>query len=317
MSDQEPARKLEDFRDALAAFLERLSEDRTVLAAVLQGTLDESTIWRKDALSLWVIEMDGVTRRLKADGEDERVWRTLCENGVNLHVELIPRSRFKRMVEGSSRTAFTCNFFARREVVYCADPSIERWFREADSLATGDQEKELLVGTTGVIHARRWAGRVFEIKRDLQRTVEALMWAAHELAGVEIVRRGEVYEHRFITKAAEYEPDLFRTVYFDVVGRKPTRKALRAALDRIDVYLDERGVDQLKPLVAYLAKQKRVVPLSEIADHFAHTQLYPWHLEAACEWLEEQGELEKVSAPFRITKKSRVDVEEPAYYLHA
>ena len=38
-------------------------------------------------------------------------------------------------------------------------------------------------------------------------------------------------------------------------------------------------------------------------------------LEAACEWLEEIGQLEKVSAPFKMTKKSRSSVEEPAYFL--
>jgi len=317
LAEQEPVRKLETYREALGAFVERLKEDRTILAAVLLGTLDETTIWRKDGLALWVIEMDGVTRRLRSDGEGERIWRTFCELGVNLHAELIPRSRFKRMVEGGSRTAFTSNFFARREIVHCVDPSIERWFAEADSLATKDQEKELMVATTWVIHARRWAERVFTIKGDLQLTVEALLWAAHALASAEIVRKGEIYEHEFIYKALEYEPELFKTVYLDVVGREPNAEVLRKALDRVGSYLDQKGFAQLKPLVAYLEKQKRVVPFSEIADHFAHTQLYPWHLEAACEWLELEGRLEKLSAPFKVTKKSRVEVEEPAYFLDA
>jgi hypothetical protein len=71
----------------------------------------------------------------------------------------------------------------------------------------------------------------------------------------------------------------------------------------------------LRPVLSYLRKEKRLVPLSELADHFAHSQLYPWHLESACEWLERKGLLEKLSAPFKLTKRSLERVEEPAYYL--
>ena len=91
------------FEKALALFLERVSADSNLLAAVLVGSLTEETVWRRNSISLWLIEKDGVTRRLRADGDDPRVFRTLVEEGVNLHVELIPRSRFKRMVEGSAR----------------------------------------------------------------------------------------------------------------------------------------------------------------------------------------------------------------------
>jgi hypothetical protein len=90
---------------------------------------------------------------------------------------------------------------------------------------------------------------------------------------------------------------------------------LSRALDAIDGYLDKHYQVHLKPLLAFLKKQNRVVPLSEIGDQFAFSQLHPWHLESACEWLERKGLLEKVSAPFKLTKRSSEQVEEPAYFL--
>ena len=74
---------------------------------------------------------DGVSRRLPSDGNDERVFRILVENGINIHAEVIPRSRFKKMVEGASRTAFSCSFFAHRQIVYSQDASIDSWFKKA------------------------------------------------------------------------------------------------------------------------------------------------------------------------------------------
>jgi uncharacterized protein len=58
-----------------------------------------------------------------------------------------------------------------------------------------------------------------------------------------------------------------------------------------------------------------VVPLSEMSDHFAFSQLHPWHLESTCEWLERKGLLQKFSAPFKLTKRGPERVEEPAYFL--
>ena len=94
--------KLTRFRAALDLFLERIEQDKNILAVVLVGSLDDETIWRKDKLYLWLIEVDGVTKRLKADGEDTDVYRWLCEEGINLHAHMIPRSRFRKMVEGLS-----------------------------------------------------------------------------------------------------------------------------------------------------------------------------------------------------------------------
>ena len=133
MTKYDDAAEIARFEAALHQLIERIAEDRYVLAVVLVGSLSTETIWQRESLGLWIIEADGVSRRLPSDGKDERVFRILVENGINIHAEVIPRSRFKQMVEGASRTAFSCNFFAHRQIVYSKDPSIESWFKKANS----------------------------------------------------------------------------------------------------------------------------------------------------------------------------------------
>lgn len=304
--------KLARFQTALKLFLERLADDNNILAAVLVGSLDEETIWRKDHLYLWLIEVDGVTKRLKADGDDADIYRWLCEEGINVHVHLIPRSRFRKMVEGTSRTSFSCNFFAKRELVHCKDQSIAKWFKTADQAATKDREKELLATTTWAIHAAQHARKQLFVKEDLELARQTLLWGAHSMAAMEVVRSGKVYEHEPIYRAIELHPELFQTVYVDVLAKK-SKKVMHAALKALDEYLQQHWKSNLKPLIHFLKKHGGSVPLTELGEHFAFSQLHPWHLESACEWLEEQGLVEKLSAPFKLTKKSRVDVEEPAY----
>jgi hypothetical protein len=315
MTRNDDGEKIVRFQSALDQLIERIAEDRYVLAVVLVGSLSAETIWHRESLWLWIIEADGVTRRLPSDGNDERIFRVLVENGINVHAEVIPRSRFKKMVEGASRTAFSCNFFAERKIVYSKDPSIESWFKKANSLAVKDQERELLTFSTWTIHAVRHARKRLEIKGDLELAAQETLGAAHSVAHTEIIRRGQVWEQDVIYKAIDGNPALFQVIYLDVLAKRKNRRVLTAALDAIDGYLDKHYRAHLKPLLAYLKKQNRVVPLSEMSDYFAFSQLHPWHLESACEWLERRGLLQKLSAPFKLTKRSLERIEEPAYML--
>src|ERR1700724_43427 len=315
MTQDDDVEKVGRFKAALNQLVERIAEDRYVLAIVLVGRLSSETIWHRESLGLWIIEADGVSRRLPSDGNDERVFRILVENGINIYAEVIARNRFKMMVEGASRTAFSCNFFAHRQIVYSKDPSIESWFKKANAIATKDQERELLAFSTWTIHAHRHARKRLDIKGDLELAAQETLSAAHSVAHTEIIRQGQVWEQDVIYRAMEGAPALFQTIYLDVLAKRKNRRVLSKALDAIDGYLDKHYQAHLKPLLGYLKKQNRVVPLSEIGDHFAFSQLHPWHLESACEWLESKGLLQKFSAPFKLTKRSQERVEEPAYLL--
>ena len=310
----EPVESSREMQQALDSFVELLEKDRNILAAVRVGSFDEELMWWKESIGLWIIEVDGVTRRLKSDGNEERIYRTLVQDGINIHAEIIPRTRFKQMVEGSSRTAFSCNFFALRELVYCDDPSIAKWFDAANKVATKDQDNERMIAMTWAMRAARFTRKRLERKDDLDLAFEAYLWAVHSIACVEVISDGKVYEHTALYKAMELNPDLFQEIYTDLISRKRTKKKLIAALDRIDEYVQDHAERYLRPLLKFLKKEKRTVPLSQICDHFAHSQIYPGHLESACEWLEREGIIEKLSMPFRITKKSRTEVEEPAYF---
>ncbi|MEX2664997.1 hypothetical protein [Candidatus Uabimicrobium amorphum] len=311
--DKSLSEKCTRFQNALDMFVSRVSEDKWIQAVVLIGEISEETIWHKERLFLWVIEVDNVTKRRKSDGGDERIFRTYVEDDINIVVELIPRTRFKLMVEGNSRTAFTHNFFAKRLVVHSKDPSIDRWFTQANQLATSDQDTALLIAMTWVIHPLKYIDKLINIKKDAELARQELIGVAHSLASIEIILRGEIYEHQLIYKALDYNPDLFSVVYEDILGRQRSFSKLKKALQTVRDYVHENDTRYLRPLIKFFKAHRQIVPLSHICDNFAHTQIYPWHIASACEWLADKGVLEKVSLPIRVTKKSTVDVEEPAY----
>ena len=176
MTQKEDAAEVARFKAALNQLIERIAEDRYVLAVVLVGSLSTETIWARETLGLWIIEADGVSRRLPSDGKDERIFRILVENGINIHAEVIPRSRFKKMVEGASRTAFSCNFFAMRQIVYSKDPVDRELVQEGQRVATRTRNANCSMFSTWTIHAHRHARKRLDIKGDLELAAQEMIW---------------------------------------------------------------------------------------------------------------------------------------------
>src|SRR5262249_30217849 len=156
-------------------------------------------------------------------------------------------------------TAFSCNFFAHRHIVYSKDPSIEGWFKKANSVAIKDQERELLVFSTWTIHDHRHARKRLDIKGDLELAAQETLSAAHSIAHTEIIRQGRICEQDVIYRAMEGDPPLFQTIYLDVLAKRKSKRVLASALDAIDGYLDKHYRAHLKPLLGYLKKQNRVL----------------------------------------------------------
>ena len=84
-------------------------------------------------------------------------------------------------------------------------------------------------------------------------------------------------------------------------------------LSQVNGYLEEKTDRLFRPLLDYLTECAEVCSLSEINGYF-RKKIQGGGLEEACEWLVRQDIIEKLSSPIHLTEKSRIKVEEPAYY---
>ncbi|MBI2150357.1 MAG: hypothetical protein HYU27_07110 [Acidobacteria bacterium] len=67
--------------------------DRSVLAAILRGSLSHDTVWAKSGIDLVLVTID--------DKKVETADMALYADGVNVHAFLVPRAEFRKTVEGS------------------------------------------------------------------------------------------------------------------------------------------------------------------------------------------------------------------------
>ena len=93
------------FTEALDELVTQVKEDRSVLAAILCGSLAHDTVWARSDIDLALVTID--------DKKVASASLSLYVGGVNVHAFLIPRAEFRKTVEGSVRNSFMHSLLAK------------------------------------------------------------------------------------------------------------------------------------------------------------------------------------------------------------
>ena len=292
------------FTAALDALVAQVRHDRSILAALLCGSLSHDTVWAKSDIDLVFITIDDI--KVSPEGI------ALYAEGVNVHAILIPRAEFRRMVEGSVQNSFIHSLLAKGRLLYTHDETIARLCEGLHELGGRDKEIQLLRAATGALPAVYKAHKWLVTRGDLDYTALWILYAATSLAQVEVIGAGMVADREVIPQAMKLNPALFEVIYTGLLNSKKTRASVVAALDAVDRYLSARAPSLFAPVLAYLRETGEARSCAELEHHFAR-HVGVSQVTTACEYLADQGLIGKVSAPARLTKRSNVGVQELAF----
>jgi hypothetical protein len=293
------------FTEALDALVEQVQGDRSVLAALLCGSLSHDTVWAKSDIDLVLVTIDDK----KVDRDD----LALYADGVNVHAILIPRAEFRKMVEGSVRNSFLHSFLAKGRLLYSHDPTIPDLCTRLGEIGARDTQIQLLRAATAALAASYKAHKWFLTRGDLDYTALWILYAATPLAQLEVIGAGQLADREVIPQALQLNPALFKTVYTGVLNTKKTRRRVQAALDAVDHYLAQRAATLFGPVIDYLREAGEARSSGEIEAHFQRNYDVGG-VTTACEYLADQGLLGKAATPVRLTKRSNVTVQELAFF---
>src|SRR6185436_7273490 len=121
------------FATALEALLRQVRQDRSILAAVLCGSLSHDTVWEKSDIDLVLVTVDD--KKIAASDV------ALYADGVNIHAFLMPRAEFRRTVEGSAGNSFMHALLVKGRLLYTHDPTVGDLFASLSTI--GDRDTEL------------------------------------------------------------------------------------------------------------------------------------------------------------------------------
>jgi uncharacterized protein len=295
----------ERFKAALDALIEQVKEDRSVLAAILCGSLSHDTVWVKSDIDLIFVTIDDK----KAPEGD----LALYADGVNVHALLVPRAQFRKMVEGSIRNSFMHSLLAKGRLLYTHDETITDLFARLPEIGARDTQIQLLSAATRALAPIYKAHKWLLTRGDLEYTALWILYAATPLAQIEVIGRRLLADREVIPQAMKLNPAFFKTVYADLLNSKKTRKNVQDALESVDRYLAQRAATLFGPVIDHLREVVEARSCSEIEGHFQRN-LGVSGVTAACEYLADRGLIGKASTPVQLTKKSNIEVQELAFF---
>jgi hypothetical protein len=293
------------FLAALDHLVDQVKVDRSVLAALLCGSLSHDTVWTKSDIDLVLVTVD--------DKKVELSGLSLYADGVNVHAILIPRTEFRMMVEGSVRNSFTHSFLTKGRLLYTHDPTIATLCATLADMGQRDKQVQLLRAATDALPAIYKAHKWFVTRGDLDYTALWILYAATPLAQVEVIDAGRLADREVIPQAIVLNPAFFKTVYTDLLNVPKTRERVQAALEAIDRYVAGRATTVFGSILDHLREVGEARSCREIEEHFER-HFGVGGVTTACEYLADQGLIGTASTPTRLTKKSNVEVQELAFF---
>ena len=300
-----PISTQQKFNEALDALVERVKEDRSILAAILCGSLSYDTVWAKSDIDLVLVTVDD--KKIESSG------LSLYADGVNVHAFLLPRAHFRKTIEGSIRNSFFHSLLAKGRLLYCHDETIADLCTSLDEIGERDKQIQLLRAATHALPPVYKAHKWLITRGDLDYAALWILYAATPLAQIEVIGAGLVADREVIPQAMKLNPSLFKTIYADVLNSKKSRKTVQSALDAIDSYLARRAPELFAAVIEHLQEAGEARSCTEIEDYFKRNYDVGG-VTTACEYLADQGLIGKASTPVRLTKKSKRDVQELAFF---
>jgi hypothetical protein len=292
------------FSAALEALIAELQHDRSVLAAILCGSLSHDAVWDKSDIDLVLITTDD--KKPAGDGV------ALYAGGVNVHALLMPRTQFRQTVEGSIRNGFQHSFLAKGRLLYTHDETITGLCQRLHGIGERDLQIQLMQAANWALPPIYKAHKFFRTRGDLAYTALWILHAASALARIEVLSARQLADREVLPQAIQLNPAFFKTVYTDLLNSKKTPKNVQAALSAIDNYLAERTTELCGPILDYLKEVGEARSATEIDDHFKRN-FGICGVTGICEYLADQGLIGKVPLPVRLTRTSNVEVQELAF----
>jgi predicted nucleotidyltransferase len=293
------------FTQALDALVEQVQGDRSVLAAILCGSLAHDTVWAKSDIDLVLVTID--------DRKVDRADLALYADGVNVHAFLLPRAEFRKTVEGSVRNSFMHSLLAKGRLLYTHDPTIADLCVRLREIGDRDTQVQLLRAATGALPPIDKAHKWFATRGDLDYTALWILYAATPLAQVEVISARLLADREVIPQAMKLNPAFFKIIYADLLNARKTARGVRAALDAIDRYVARRAATLFGPVIDHLREVGEARSCGEIEGHFKRN-FDVCGVTTACEYLADQGLIGKAATPVRLTRKSNIEVQELAFF---
>src|SRR5215475_12934015 len=213
----------EEFSRAMDALVEQIKSDRSIVAAILCGSLSHDTVWARSDIDLVLVTVDD-----KNLGSSDMA---LYADGVNVHAILMPRTEFRKTVESSIHNSVIHSFLAKGRLLYSHDSTIAGLCDGLAKIGARDAELQFFSAAIHVLFLMYKARKWFVTRGDLEYIALWILYTAMLLAKIEVIGAGMLADREVIPQAIKVNPDFLKPIYADLLNTKKTQKTVETALE--------------------------------------------------------------------------------------
>lgn len=292
---------------ALAQFIDRMKQDSSILAIYVFGSYVNKTLASHSDIDTFIITNDDRTPRR---------FLVLRENDVSIEAFIFSRTEFRRRQQSFIQGGMIHHFFAESRLVYSKDDTITDINRET-ALAERDKELQLMLAAEWLVACLQKAQKSLYTFKDVDKAFYWFPLLAQQLARVLLLLNDRIPGRDLLAQARDLDNELLSEVITKAFKEAFSEANLDQILKLIENFLIEKKNQLYKPLFSYLSEAADARSYSEINLHFRRAfgnreMFAPW--VSSIEWLAQQGDLMRATAPVRIASKSRVTADETTFY---
>ncbi|HYF75506.1 MAG TPA: hypothetical protein VD973_00085 [Symbiobacteriaceae bacterium] len=288
---------------ALNTFVDKVRQDKYVLAVILAGSLYHDVVWEKSDIDVILI-VDDV--------KNPTGHFSLVEDGIIINAAAFDRRKFKRQLDTGLRSGVFHSWLSKTTLLYTTDETLRELYESMLELGEHDQQLNLAARGSYAVADLAKAHKWLQVKGDPLYSYYWLMRTLDNLAIIEVTLADQIPAREVIQQALALNEPFFRAIYTDLAQQPKDEAVMRQALQLVDTYLTERAARIFAVLLDTLAEHGTTMGLTELCERLPRVS--DDVVVDACEWLADLGIVEKLSSPIELTHKSRAFVDEVAYY---
>jgi predicted nucleotidyltransferase len=293
------------YNDAVDKTVQLLKADNTVIGACLYGSANEGNMWIHSDIDMHVIVSDEKIRYQEI---------TLVYDDSIVNIDMFSREEFKSCIENRQGKGFlTASILANSKLLFSKEPIIDEFYDDVKSLGKKEAKVIMFRIAAGCVLPMEKAYKYIYFTKELHRALPYIINIAEGFASLILFSNGIRAKKVNIPNASQYEPDLFKTIYYEITDNGLSEQTLKNAIDYIFDYFRKNQEKYFEPLIEYIKTENRVFSVSEINNYFQYFGIHG--TSTICEWLVKENILNRASSPLKITSKSTVSVSEAAYFI--
>lgn len=229
------------------------------------------------------------------------------EDGIDIELSVDEVSRFKSQMGKYRAGEFNHGYYGKGTIIFSKDPALTTFFEENRTVGRDDAivscYSNIQMLMTNLNRAEKW----ITVFHDTVYSQHFLQWCSVSIAEIILLLHGEEPDRESILRASELEPELMNQVYYKVCSTKMNEEEIKTTIKCHKDYLVSILPELSKPVLRYLSDHQ-VRSASEFELYFGQ------YIVTALELMEENGYIERVTAPRRLFKHTGLTIEEVAFF---